>query len=133
VTSSGVTREHVSRACRRLPGAQLSYPFNEETAVYKVAERIFAIVSEGVAPDRVTLKCDPDYGSYLVQQFEQITPGYHMNKRHWITVALTSHLSQDLVDQLVVDSYELIVAALPVREREALASAARDGGHDAAR
>ncbi len=83
---------------------------------------MFAVVSEGDAPARITLKCDPDYASYLIQQFEDIVPGYHMNKRHWITVSLTPTMSQDLIDDLISEAYDLIVAAMPAHARRAFTS-----------
>jgi predicted DNA-binding protein (MmcQ/YjbR family) len=74
-------RERVVRECMKMPGAELTYPFGEETAVFKVGDKMFAVVSEDEDPGRLTMKCDPDYGAYLTQQFDDIVPGYHMNKR----------------------------------------------------
>ncbi len=105
-----------------LPGAELTYPFGEATTVFKVGGRMFAVVSEGDAPARITLKCDPDYASYLTQQFDDIVPGYHMNKRHWITISLTPSMSADLIDELISDAYDLIVAAMPSHTRQAFKS-----------
>ena len=113
--------ERVVRSCTKLPGAELSYPFGEGAAVFKVGGRMFAVVSEDDEPGRLTLKCDPDYAAYLTQHFDDIVPGYHMNKRHWITIALVPTLSTDLIEDLISDSYELILAALPTQLRKALA------------
>ena len=119
---SSAQRERVLRACAKLPGVELTYPFGEGTAVFKVGDRMFAVAGEDEEPSRLTLKCDPDYGTYLTQQFDDIVPGYHMNKRHWITITLVPRVSKDLIDDLISNSYDLIVAALPAHAREALES-----------
>jgi predicted DNA-binding protein (MmcQ/YjbR family) len=67
----------------------------------------------------LTLKVIPEDGQALVQQHGFIIPGYHMNKRHWITVSLVPDLSASLLDELIDDSYQLIVEALPRRSRPA--------------
>jgi predicted DNA-binding protein (MmcQ/YjbR family) len=72
---------------------------------------MFAALGVLEEPNRLTLKCDPDYGALLIQQFDQISPGYHMNKHHWITIALDASVPTDLICELIVDSYELVVAA----------------------
>ena len=120
VADSSAPRRRVLRTCGTLAGAELTRPFGDGTAVFKVAGKIFAIVDLREDSPRVTLKCDPDYALWLVQQFAEIVPGYHMNKRHWITVALSPRTSVDLVDDLIVVSYDLVVTALPVSVRSSL-------------
>ncbi|MBW4078047.1 MAG: MmcQ/YjbR family DNA-binding protein [Acidobacteria bacterium] len=109
------------RTCGALAGAELTHPFGVDTAVFKVGGRVFAILTPHEEPPRVTLKCDPDYAILLAQQFDEIVPGYHMNKRHWITVTLSPTTSADLVDELIGVSYDLVVAALSADARSALA------------
>jgi len=111
--------------CSQLPTVELAHPFGLTTSVFKVVGRMFAVVSLDDAPGRATLKCDPDYGSFLVQQFDEVTPGYHMNKRHWITLVLSPTLPTDLIEGLITDSYDLVVAALPVGLRSALEAPGR--------
>jgi len=94
--------------CARLPTAELCHPFGESTAVFKVAGKMFAAVSLDDQPGRITLKCDPGYGAALADQYQEITPGYHMSKRHWITVTLSPSLAPDLVEDLLAESYELV-------------------------
>jgi predicted DNA-binding protein (MmcQ/YjbR family) len=106
--------------CADLAGSELSYPFNENAAVYKVGAKMFAVVSEGDVPARLTVKCDPDHAASLMQEFKDIEPGYHMNKRHWITAALTSSLPAAVVEEIITDSYELVVATLSQRVRTVL-------------
>ena len=119
---------HLLAACHRLPAAELSSPFGPQPAVFTVGGKMFALFSgpgDGAAPDRVTLKCDPEYASSLVREHEAVSRGYHMNKRHWITVDLDAGLPEALTEDLVVDSYDLVVASLPRRLRVAVDVARR--------
>lgn len=113
------------RRCSLLAGAELTYPFGESAAVFKVGDKMFAVLSEDEAPGRLTVKCEPDHGAYLTQHYDDIVPGYHMNKRHWITITLTPLMSRDVVEELIVDSYELVVATLTARVRNTLAPPVR--------
>ena len=80
-----------------------------------------ALVSQDEEPAKVSLKCDPVDGANLVGQYESVTPGYHMNKKHWITVALTGDLPDDLLADLVRGSYERVVRGLSKADRQKLA------------
>ena len=102
--------------CEQLAGSRLTHPFGDDPAVYKVGERMFALFS-GDGPDRVSLKCHPGYATDLVGRHPAITPGYHLNKRHWITVDLAGDLPDGLAEELLVDSYHLVVDALPRARR----------------
>lgn len=103
-------------------GAEASYPFDETARVYKVGGKMFALVSDTADPPRVNLKCDPDQALALRAEHEAILPGYHMNKKHWNTLVLDGSLEDALVSELIDHSYELIVASLPAKKREALDS-----------
>lgn len=96
--------------CLALPQAFESFPFGEETSVFKTSGngKVFAITALGATPLAVTLKCDPDDGIALREQYPEITPGYHMNKRHWISVDLDGALPRDLVEELVQASHALV-------------------------
>lgn len=99
-----------------LPGAWLDYPFGKDTAVYKVghkdvpgqSEKLFALIAEGSQPLRVSLKCDPQLSLNLQQKYESVQPGYHLNKKHWITVICSGQLSDDEVMDLARLSYRLV-------------------------
>jgi predicted DNA-binding protein (MmcQ/YjbR family) len=95
------------------PGAMPSYPFDATTRVYKVGNKIFAIVSEDQDPLRINLKCDPDQALALRAEYEAVLPGYHMDKKHWNTLVLDGSLGSELVRELIDHSYALIVASLP--------------------
>jgi predicted DNA-binding protein (MmcQ/YjbR family) len=104
-------RKAVLDACERQQGADLSYPFGPEPAVFKVAGKIFAIVGLERTPPQVTLKCDPEHGELLRAQHAAINPGYHMNKRHWITVTLDGSLAPTMIEELIEDSFDLVAPA----------------------
>ncbi|MCW2602901.1 MAG: MmcQ-like protein [Pseudonocardiales bacterium] len=91
-----------------LADATKTYPFGEQTAVFKVAGKVFALAREEGDPEGITLKCEPDFAVALVRDHEAITPGYHMNKRHWITVVLDGTVPPDLIRDLIEGSYELV-------------------------
>jgi predicted DNA-binding protein (MmcQ/YjbR family) len=95
-------------ACARQGGAELSYPFGEQAAVYKVAGKVFAIGGLDRLPPQITLKCEPEQGEALRSEHASIAPGYHMNKRHWITVTLDGSLPKAMIDELIEDSYDLV-------------------------
>jgi len=115
------TREQVMALCAELPFAVLEFPFGDDTGVYKLRNKIFALITMGDAPARVSLKCDPWHAEALVREYAAITPGYHLNKKHWITIDLDPVVADALPDGLVADliesSYELIAAKLPVALR----------------
>ena len=103
--------------CLSLPGAEETTPFGPEVLVYKVGAKIFALTDPGEFPPRMNLKCDPARAAALREEHESITPGYHMNKRHWNTVRIDRSLSGSLIEDLIRHSYDLIVASLPKKQR----------------
>jgi predicted DNA-binding protein (MmcQ/YjbR family) len=115
--STAVERAEVLEQCSGLAGAELSYPFGDQTAVYKVGTKMFAMVSLEDLPGSVTLKCDPDEAVSLRAAHSTITPGYYMNKRHWITVGLGGEVPGELIADLIASSHALVVGSLPARLR----------------
>ena len=102
--------------CRALPSATEGYPFGEGVLVFKVGGRIFAIMAE----TSVSLKCDPILATVLREQYPAVTPGYHLNKRHWNTVELDGTVADDVVAEWIEDSYDLALASLTRAQRAAL-------------
>ncbi len=102
------------------PGAVETTPFGPDTLVYKVAGKMFALAVPDEFPSRINLKCDPERAVLLREEHEAITPGYHMNKRHWNTVVLDGSVPATLVRELIDLSHELVVASLPKAERAKL-------------
>jgi predicted DNA-binding protein (MmcQ/YjbR family) len=91
-----------------MPGARLDYPFGEGVAVYKVNDKMFALISEGKSPVQLSLKCDPQLAATLRERYESVLPGYHLNKKHWNTMLLTGQLPWNEVQDLIRHSYNLV-------------------------
>jgi predicted DNA-binding protein (MmcQ/YjbR family) len=102
------------------------FPFGPDIYVYKVAGKIFAILSESLLPASgqrqasVNLKCDPAEAVMLRQIFPAITPGYHMNKQHWNTVLLDGSVPVNELQRQIEQSYQRVVATLPKAKRPQL-------------
>jgi predicted DNA-binding protein (MmcQ/YjbR family) len=94
------------------PGARLDYPFGPEAAVYKVKDKMFALIAEGKRPVRISLKCDPNLAELLRDKYESVMPGYHLNKRHWNTIVVSGQLSDAELLELIDLSYRLVVEGL---------------------
>jgi predicted DNA-binding protein (MmcQ/YjbR family) len=91
-----------------MPNARLDYPFGKEAAVYKVGDKMFALIAENTDPVRLSLKCDPLLAKTLRERFETVMEGYHLNKKHWNTILLTGQLPWDEVQALILHSYILV-------------------------
>ena len=115
-----MTPAALRRECLRMPGATEDFPFNPETSVFKVGGKVFAITALEARPLNVSLKCEPGLAEQLRADHPAITPGYHLNKRHWNTVVLDGSVPDAMVRDMIEDSYDLIVAKLPKRTRQAL-------------
>lgn len=101
-----------SRA-RELPASTLEFPFGPDADVYKVRGKVFMIHSSVAGERQVVLKALPSDGMALRDAHVSITPGYHMNKRHWISLHPGGTLTSGMVEELVTESYRLVVATLP--------------------
>lgn len=97
----------------QLPGAGLEHPFGPDWDVFTVRGKVFGLLTAVTGSPIVVLKADPADARVLREQHDDVTPGYHMNKRHWITLHPGGGLTDDLVDELVTDSYLLVVEKLP--------------------
>jgi predicted DNA-binding protein (MmcQ/YjbR family) len=121
-----VTSAALKRACLAMPGASEEFPFGPATSVFKVAGKMFALSALDGEPLSVSLKCEPELAEGLRASHPAIAPGYHLNKRHWNTVTLDGSLPDRMVIDMIEDSYDLVVAGLPHRTREALGWAPED-------
>ncbi len=101
-------RSDVEGFLKKLKGSKMDYPFGEEVAVYKVKDKMFALVTEGKEPVSISLKCEPELSVVLQEKYESVMPGYHLNKKHWITITLTGQLSLEEVKDLITLSYNLV-------------------------
>lgn len=113
------------KLCLSFPGAYEDFPFGEVSSVFKVEKKLFAISALEASPLTVSLKCEPELAEQLRVSYPgKIVPGYHLNKRHWNTVLCDGSLPDEMVRDMVEDSYDLIVAAMPRAVRERLGWAA---------
>ena len=115
-----MNKEQIEKYLSSFKAGEASYPFGPEALVYKVMGKMYALVSQKEEPSRVTLKIDPPDGEVLVSQDESVSPGYYMNKRHWITISLTDQLALEIIKDLSKKSYELAVSKLTKKDKENL-------------
>ena len=113
-----MTPDELRSTCLALEGAVEERPFRDpDVTVFKTGGKIFAITRLEGSPLRVSLKCDPDLAEQLRLTYPAIQPGYHLNKRHWVTITLDGSVSDETLFELLEDSYDLVVAGLPAKER----------------
>jgi predicted DNA-binding protein (MmcQ/YjbR family) len=105
--------ERLRERCLALPGASEEFPFGDEVSVFKVGGKMFALSHLDGEPLQVSVKCDPELAVQLRSAYPAIGPGYHLNKRHWNTITLDGSLPDEMVTDLLGDSYDLVVASLP--------------------
>jgi predicted DNA-binding protein (MmcQ/YjbR family) len=103
-----ITHKQVEKYLLSMPDSTLDYPFGENTAVYKVNDKMFALVAEKSDAVRLSLKCDPLLAETLREKYESVLPGYHLNKKHWNTILLTGQLSREEIQDLIRLSYQLV-------------------------
>lgn len=107
--------------CLAKPGVTEGFPFGTDTLVFKVLDKAFALTGvDEPAPQSVNLKCDPDRALVLRDQYAAITPGYHMNKKHWNTCRMDGSIPEKLFYELIDQSYELACAGLTKQQQAAL-------------
>lgn len=105
--------EEFREYCLSKPLVTEEFPFDSETLVFKLGCKIFALTSLESPDFKVNLKCEPVYAQELREKFEEIKPGYHMNKLHWNTVDFDKNLENKFLKDLIDHSYDLIYKKLP--------------------
>lgn len=111
--------EEFREYCLSKPLTSEEMPFDDRALAFKVAGKIFAITDIEIF-DSVNLKCDPEKAIELREQYDQIIPGFHMNKKHWNTVSIAG-LTTSLFVELVDHSYDMVVKGLPKKLKDELA------------
>ena len=106
--------------CLTQPGACEETPFGPDVLVFKVGGKMFALAALDEVPTTVNLKCDPDLALDLRDRYEQVSPGYHMNKKHWNTVEIDSGLPDKELCKMIDHSYRLVIESLPKAVRAKL-------------
>jgi predicted DNA-binding protein (MmcQ/YjbR family) len=110
-----VKHKEVEAYVLSLPNAKLDYPFGQEVAVYKVPvkgeDKMFALISEGSDPVRISLKCDPTLAKLLREKYVTVMEGYHLNKKHWNTIVLSGEIEWPEIQGFIRHSYDLVTGA----------------------
>jgi predicted DNA-binding protein (MmcQ/YjbR family) len=107
-----VNIEFFREYCLSKPCVTESTPFGEDVLVFKVGEKMFALVALDEVPATANLKCDPDLALELRDRYEQVRPGYHMNKKHWNTVEIDTGIPESELRSMIDNSYDLVVKSL---------------------
>jgi predicted DNA-binding protein (MmcQ/YjbR family) len=105
--------------CLSLPGVTEGLPFGPTALVFKVGEKMFALADTEIFAS-VNLKCDPELAIELRERYPAVIPGYHMNKKHWNTIQMDGSLPASLVFEWTRHSYDLVLASLPAKIRQAI-------------
>jgi predicted DNA-binding protein (MmcQ/YjbR family) len=106
--------------CLSLKGASETFPFGPKVSVFKVSGKMFALSILDQVPLRISLKCEPELAEQLRATHPAVLPGYHLNKRHWNTVIIDGSLTDQMIKDMIEDSYDLVVGTLSRAGHEAL-------------
>jgi predicted DNA-binding protein (MmcQ/YjbR family) len=104
--------EEIRNYCLSLNGTTESFPFDDVTLVFKVGNKMYALLSLD-EPLSINLKCDPEQAIELRERYPSVRPGYHMNKAHWNTIIVDGCIADSVIQKWIDDSYALIVKSLP--------------------
>ena len=104
--------EEIRDHCLAKPGVTEGLPFGEDTLVFKVGGKIFLLISI-TDSTHFNVKCDPERAVELREQYVEVQPGYHMNKKHWNTVSTDGNLTRRQLSGMIDHSYELVLKSLP--------------------
>jgi predicted DNA-binding protein (MmcQ/YjbR family) len=97
-----------------------SFPFDTTTLVFKVADKMFALSGLEHQPSKVNLKCDPEKSIQLREQFSDVIEGFHMSKKHWNTITIEGGLKNELIKELIDNSYDLVVKGMTKKRQKEL-------------
>ena len=106
--------------CLSLPEVREGYPFGPDVQVFKIKNKLFAILIKQQGIYKINLKCHPEEAVILREIFEDVIPGYHMNKMHWNTVLLNDSIPDEEIKRMIDRSYFLVVKKLKKKIREFL-------------
>lgn len=105
--------------CLSLKGAEEGLPFDEKTLVFSVKGKMFSLTNIDTF-ELINVKCDPEKALELREQYAAVIPGYYMNKKHWNSIKMDNTVPDDLIKEWIVNSYDLVVAKLPMKVRKTL-------------
>ncbi len=109
--------EEFRQYCLSLSKTSESLPFDKKTLVFKVYNKIFALT--GIDSfSFINLKCNPEKAIELRETYPAVTPGYHMNKKHWNSIKMDNNISDKLLKIWIKNSYDLVLSSIPKKQRE---------------
>jgi len=106
--------------CLQKKGCEENFPFDEVTLVFKVMGKMFALVPLDNEIPSANLKANPEWSLELRERHHQISPGFHMNKKHWNTVHIDDGLEHKLIFEMIDHSYDLVVSKLTKKLKQEL-------------
>ena len=115
-----MNNEEIREYCLSKPGVTESLPFNDTVLVFKVMDKMFALLDLSEDSRGITLKCDPDLANQLREQYPEVTPAWHFNKRHWNSIKTDNSVSDDKIKEWIIHSYKLVVSGLPKKIQQEL-------------
>ena len=115
-----MNKKTVRTYCLTLPLVRQDYPFGPDVQVFKIKEKLFALMTTRQGIERVNLKCDPEEAIILREIFDDVMPGYHMNKMHWNTIILSGSIPDGEIKRMIDRSYCLVVKKLKKIDRGSL-------------
>ncbi len=111
--------EELQQFCLSLKGTEQKLPFGDDTLVFYVKGKLFCLANIS-SFEAINLKCDPEEAIMLREQYSDVIPGYHMNKKHWNSVKVNGDLPRKLIEKWIVDSYNLVVSGLTKKLQQEL-------------
>ena len=112
--------ESITNYCLTKKGTVEDFPFDEDTLVFKVGGKMFALIPLEKIPLQINLKCNPEKAIELRENFEEVQPGWHMSKNHWNTILLDGNIRWSDLKEWIDHSYDEVVKGLKKSEREKL-------------
>ena len=110
--------EIIRKYCLKKKSVTESFPFGNDTLVFKVSCKMFLLLSLEASPLQFNVKCDPEQAEILREEYASVIPAFHMNKKHWNSVILDGNVPARLIWEMIDASYQLVVKALPLSERK---------------
>lgn len=115
--------EEIRTYCLQKKGASIDFPFDDVTMVIKVGGKMFILIAIEKEPLSINLKCDPFIADGLRERYNAVIPGYHMNKNHWNTVIMDNTISDDIIKEMIDDSYDLVFSNLSKKNKQKIITA----------
>lgn len=116
-----MTKNELIEYCKSKPGVTVEFPFDDTCMSFKLVSKFFAFMNIKKEASAISVKCEPWLAIGFREQYEGVTPGYHLNKKHWNTIDAELDVPEEKVKEMVDMSYNLIYKSLKKQEREALA------------